>query len=329
MRRMGRMLMMKRMDMRCGAVARRLAREDAGVALLSYVVAGVLVVAAVVAMILAYSNRVGRSVEIETHTVAGRLPAATGAADAAEASAAADVQEANSIHLIINGGEIDGGFYAGGSGGGLSSSDKGSGKVTDNNGSDADKRPSSNETQDDETLKTKIGGVFKFIGGMQELWKGGVLVATGVATCFTGPWGVALGAVMIVDGVAVFVHGEDQVFAGATEIKTGEDVQTVTSEMIQYGYGVDRKTADAWDDIAGMTLSAGAAGAAQKTEPVLQNMESVDVVVDSTKKRILEDVVSDFATSLMMKGLETATVEPEKIDDVVNKVESRVSGKGE
>lgn len=90
-------------------------------------------------------------------------------------------------------------------------------------------------------------GVKDLLTGSTEVLAGGTMVAGGVAECSTGA-GCFVGAPTVLAGSAVLAHGTDRVTTGITKIKTGEDVQSWTSERIQTDYHLTRGQADFIDD---------------------------------------------------------------------------------
>lgn len=104
------------------------------------------------------------------------------------------------------------------------------------------------------------GGWTRFWGFMQMVVGGGFETLGGVAMTVAGSASseFGVGIPVAIAGVAVTAHGADQFQAGFKKLATGEDAQSHTSKMIQYGYGVDRQTADKIDGGVSLLFSAGA-----------------------------------------------------------------------
>lgn len=92
---------------RAGRAMTRLFGEEQGAVLMEYVVLGVLIVAAVVGMVIAFGNRTNKQVQVMIETVEGKPNTAQATVQAADAAAAADISAAQGTHTVINGGEIN------------------------------------------------------------------------------------------------------------------------------------------------------------------------------------------------------------------------------
>jgi RHS repeat-associated protein len=99
---------------------------------------------------------------------------------------------------------------------------------------------------------TRIVGGLKVIGGAAEMVAGGAAILTPEPTMVTK-----------VVGAAAVVHGADNVSAGLTQMMTGQDQSTLTSQGMQAA-GVSKETADLVDGGISIALTGGA-GALTKT----------------------------------------------------------------
>jgi RHS repeat-associated protein len=94
---------------------------------------------------------------------------------------------------------------------------------------------------------TRIVGGLKVIGGAAEMVAGGAAILTPEPTMVTK-----------VVGAAAVVHGADNVSAGLTQMMTGQDQSTLTSQGMQAA-GVSKETADLVDGGVTIALTGGAA----------------------------------------------------------------------
>ena len=89
-----------------GRTLRRLAGEEKGAVMMEYVVLGVLVVAAVVGMVIAFGNRTNKQLQVMIEAEGGEPTLAGATATAANANAKADIATATAAHNAVNGGEM-------------------------------------------------------------------------------------------------------------------------------------------------------------------------------------------------------------------------------
>ncbi|MCD9574165.1 RHS repeat domain-containing protein [Flavobacterium soyae] len=124
-----------------------------------------------------------------------------------------------------------------------------------------------------------MGGL-KLVGGILEASAG---TAGGIATSWTGVGGVV--------GGVVDVHGADVAGSGLSQLITGEDTSSLTSQAIQ-STGVSKGTADAIDEGISIVGSGAAGGVALKAESaakvrvnIASEAENVAPVTDKIYKR--------------------------------------------
>jgi RHS repeat-associated protein len=147
-----------------------------------------------------------------------------------------------------------------------------------------------------------IGGV-KMVGGLLEASVG---VVGGTATSWTG-----VGAVV---GGAVAVHGADVAGSGLSQLISGEDTSSLTSQAIQSA-GVSKGTADAIDGGISIVGSGAASG-------IAMNAKAATTVRVNTASEAAESTSSPL-TKGETKRIENAAT---RINEPITVVGSRASG---